>query len=241
MKNPAFPLYSNDFLVDTLDWTIEEIGIYVRLLFYQWTNGSLPNDDNRLSRIAGCGVKKFRNNFKKCSPKFILNGQGKLQNKRLEEVRKEQEEYREKQMIAGKVGAEIRWKDHIKKDGNPNGDPISKPNSKNIALQSSSSSSIKEKNIYKEKKVKKGKDKPQRLIIPPEKEWVIKYCKERNNGVGPDKWYDHYLMNGWKVGKAGLPMKDWQAAVRTWEGETEQPSKLNESDGIIEKIRKGEL
>jgi len=226
LKNPAFPLYSNDFLVDTLDWTIEEIGIYVRLLFYQWTNGSLPNDDNRLSRIAGCGVKKFRNNFKKCSPKFILNGQGKLQNKRLEEVRKEQEEYREKQMIAGKVGAEIRWKDHIKKDGNPNGDPISKPNSKNIALQSSSSSSSSIKN-------------KRYIFIPPSFEDVKNYCKERNNNVDAQKWYDFYLAKDWMIGKN--KMKDWRAAVRTWEGGTEQPSKLNESDGIIEKIRKGEL
>ena len=33
--------------------------------------------------------------------------------------------------------------------------------------------------------------------------------------VDPDKWFNHYLANGWMVGKN--KMKDWRAAVRTWE------------------------
>lgn len=41
------------------------------------------------------------------------------------------------------------------------------------------------------------------------------YCQERNNSVDPDKFYNYYASNGWKVGKN--PMKDWKAAVRTWE------------------------
>jgi len=31
----------------------------------------------------------------------------------------------------------------------------------------------------------------------------------------PEKFLDHYESNGWKVGRN--PMKDWKAAVRTWE------------------------
>jgi len=52
-------------------------------------------------------------------------------------------------------------------------------------------------------------------FVRPTIEEVTKYCEERNNGVDPQKWYDFYSSNGWKVGKN--PMKDWQAAVRTWE------------------------
>lgn len=44
---------------------------------------------------------------------------------------------------------------------------------------------------------------------------VQAYCSERGKGVDPQKWYDYYSANGWKVGKN--PMKDWKAAVRTWE------------------------
>jgi len=52
-------------------------------------------------------------------------------------------------------------------------------------------------------------------FIHPNIEEVTQYCTERNNGVDPQKWFNHYTSNGWKVGKN--PMKDWKAAVRTWE------------------------
>ena len=41
------------------------------------------------------------------------------------------------------------------------------------------------------------------------------YCIERNNNVDAQHFYDYYASNGWKVGKNS--MKDWKAAVRTWE------------------------
>lgn len=44
---------------------------------------------------------------------------------------------------------------------------------------------------------------------------VRAYCQERGNNVDPEKFVDHYNSNGWKVGMAS--MKDWKAAVRTWE------------------------
>jgi len=49
----------------------------------------------------------------------------------------------------------------------------------------------------------------------PTLEDVKQYCIERNNGVDAQRWYDYYSSNGWRVGKN--PMKDWKAAVRTWE------------------------
>lgn len=52
-------------------------------------------------------------------------------------------------------------------------------------------------------------------FTPPTVEEVREYCKLRRNRVKPEKFMSHYQSNGWKVGKN--PMKDWQAAVRTWE------------------------
>jgi phage replication O-like protein O len=54
-------------------------------------------------------------------------------------------------------------------------------------------------------------------FIQPTIEEVKAYCLERKKGVNPDKWYNHYTANGWMVGKT--KMKDWKAAVRTWEPE----------------------
>ena len=47
---------------------------------------------------------------------------------------------------------------------------------------------------------------------------VNAYCQERNNSVDAARFVDYYTANGWKVGKN--PMKDWRAAVRTWERTT---------------------
>ena len=49
----------------------------------------------------------------------------------------------------------------------------------------------------------------------PTSEQVNNYCSERNNGIDAEAFIDHYESKGWKIGKT--PMKDWQAAVRTWE------------------------
>jgi hypothetical protein len=49
----------------------------------------------------------------------------------------------------------------------------------------------------------------------PTLEEVKAYCAERKNSVDPQRFIDYYSANGWRVGKN--PMKDWKAAVRTWE------------------------
>lgn len=52
-------------------------------------------------------------------------------------------------------------------------------------------------------------------FIPPTIEEVKNYCEERKNNVDHERWYDHYEAKGWMIGKN--KMKDWKAAVRTWE------------------------
>jgi hypothetical protein len=36
------------------------------------------------------------------------------------------------------------------------------------------------------------------------------------DGFDPEQFFDYYETIGWVVGKARKPMKNWQAAVRTW-------------------------
>ena len=49
----------------------------------------------------------------------------------------------------------------------------------------------------------------------PSLDEIIVYCQERGNQVDPEKFFNFYESKGWVVGKS--PMKDWKAAVRTWE------------------------
>ena len=53
-----------------------------------------------------------------------------------------------------------------------------------------------------------------RFTIPTPEE-VQAYCDERKNGILGQQFCDFYSSKGWKIGKE--PMKDWKAAVRTWE------------------------
>lgn len=65
----------------------------------------------------------------------------------------------------------------------------------------------------KEKPPKGGKEKgPMRR---PTVEEVGEYCRAHGYRVDPQTFVDFYASKGWMVGKS--PMKDWQAAVRTWE------------------------
>ena len=64
---------------------------------------------------------------------------------------------------------------------------------------------------------KKEADKPPRAtrFTPPSVKEVEAYCAERRNSVDPQRFVDFYASKGWKVGSN--TMKDWRAAVRTWE------------------------
>ena len=74
----------------------------------------------------------------------------------------------------------------------------------------------KEIDIELEKEIEIDTDKRNRKrFLPPTLEEVRAYCKERKNSVDAEHFIDYYTSNGWKVGKN--TMKDWKAAVRTWE------------------------
>lgn len=80
--------------------------------------------------------------------------------------------------------------------------------------------SIKEKKIKeKEKEIKINKNiipkQQQKKFIKPLVEDIQAYCLERKNGIDAQHFYNYYQSKGWLIGKT--PMKDWKAAVRTWE------------------------
>ena len=72
-------------------------------------------------------------------------------------------------------------------------------------------------------------DKKKRKFTPPSVDEVRAYCNERGNGVDPEQFVAFYTSKGWKVGNN--PMKDWKAAVITWEkrNKAEVPVKRNNS------------
>ena len=66
-----------------------------------------------------------------------------------------------------------------------------------------------------QKKEKSSAKKERKVFTPPSVDEVSRYCKENNYTINPWTFVNHYTSNGWMVGKN--KMKDWQAAVRTWQ------------------------
>ena len=52
-------------------------------------------------------------------------------------------------------------------------------------------------------------------FTPPTLDEVTRYCSIRENQVDAESFINFYESNGWNVGKN--KMRDWKAAVRTWE------------------------
>jgi hypothetical protein len=89
--------------------------------------------------------------------------------------------------------------------------------------------------IRRDKSNKESKKKSSaKRFTPPTIEEVKKYCWERKNVVDFQRWHDHYTSNGWMVGKN--KMKDWKAAVRTWERntphQTQQSTKIHNQENV---------
>jgi len=90
-----------------------------------------------------------------------------------------------------------------------------------------------EKDQEKDKEKDKEKEKKKRFKKPTVQE-IEMYCKERNNSIDAQKFYDYYESNGWRIG-GKAPMKDWKATIRTWEHNQRERGGARETREVREK------
>jgi len=102
---PMMPWWPRDFIAATRGWTIVERSLYRELLDSQWVNGSLPNDEIELARIAGATTAEFDLAWPRVRPKFPCNN-GRLLNRKLEEHRELALDYRDRRSQAGRAGGQ---------------------------------------------------------------------------------------------------------------------------------------
>lgn len=89
-----------------------------------------------------------------------------------------------------------------------NNQPSNQPSNKNIRN--------KELDIFEKDNINIiQKETTTKRFVKPTIEQVEAYCKERRNEINARSFMDYYESVGWKVGNK--PMKDWRAAIRTWE------------------------
>lgn len=113
-------------------------------------------------------------------------------------------------ILENMVGSETKWAKFKRNERNGQKQIGQCPTD----VQNMSTQSIENKS--KEEKEKNKKEKPDKqAFTPPTLQEVQEYCKERGNRVDPQRFIDFYEAKGWMIGKN--KMKDWKAAVRTWE------------------------
>lgn len=134
-KQPFLPLFFGDFLASTAEWTGEERSLYLTLLGYQWSLGSLPAEPEKLRRVVQWEAKLFRQCWPTVAGKFT-EVDGRLLNHRLELHREKSEEIAKLRSEIGRRGgqASVASKRQAKasaevKQPSTNGNGFAEPNS----------------------------------------------------------------------------------------------------------------
>ena len=179
-----------DYVLFYLKLMVESVGHEGALRFSE----TIPYNEDMLATITNTNVDIVR-----CAMKLF-------QELKMVEILDDATIYMNE--VEALIGSETKWAEkkrlYRQKEDNV---PVLSP----ICLPDVRQEKEKDKESDKEKEVK-GRAK---RFTPPTLDDVRAYCIERGKGVDADKWYNHYTANGWKVGRNS--MKDWKAAVRTWE------------------------
>lgn len=86
----------------------------------------------------------------------------------------------------------------------------------------------------KEDNKEDNKERSAGRFSPPTLAEVKEYCLSRNNRVNPEAFINFYASKGWRIGSN--VMKDWKAAVRTWESRVEYDTSVKKRSSKTKEI-----
>lgn len=189
-KDPAVLWYFSDWGSGTRTLTRHQKGCYMDLLEAQFNSGPLSLEEIKTvlgNDFAAWGV---------LSKKFKASEEGLFSNERLESEKSKRKSF-----------VESRRSNLQKKP------PHMAPH-----MESHTGARMENRNRNRNRNEDlnlEGDARGRKVFSQPSLEEIQSYCLERGSQVDPQAFLDHYESNGWKVGKN--PMKDWRAAIRTWE------------------------
>jgi uncharacterized protein YdaU (DUF1376 family) len=199
---PYMQFYPGDYLADTQHLSTEEHGAYLLLLFNYWQRGKpLDNSNDRLTAVTRLSIERWIVVKPVLEEFFEIDGNTWI-HRRLERDIDAYKQRIDQASAAGKASAAKRWgKDKDRYNGRSTHDKI--------PLQQNDN----QKNRIEKNRIEKNSIATR--FEKPKVEEVEAYCAERKNGISAIAFVNHYESKGWKIGTT--PMKDWRAAVRTWE------------------------
>lgn len=126
----------------------------------------------------------------------------------------------------GKKGAE-----YGKKGGRPKNEPLCPSEENPIGVNDETPNVNVNVNANENgEKENSPSESKRKRFTPPTVDEVREYCLERQNGIDPEAFVAFYESKGWKVGKS--PMKDWKAAMVTWEKKRKDDSPRQQPSNI---------
>ena len=172
-KSPSFQFYPKELLSDSSAMAMpnEVVGMYLKLLCFDWMNDGIPDDKNTIMRLVGFDwtdfqgkdrdIKDYEICFSFLKDRFVPhpNRKGFLTNLRLMKERVRQIENSKVRSEAGKIGITKRWQSynlanskpiakHIAKNSLPFPSPSPSPSVSSSASDSANSESESEKETY---------------------------------------------------------------------------------------------
>jgi uncharacterized protein YdaU (DUF1376 family) len=192
MKSPAFQFYPGDFLSDfnVAVLTTQEVGAYLLLMCFCWTEGSLPDDLDELSSVAKMDIEAFSASWDKRLKRCFVQEEGRWIHPRLNAERVKQQEFSRKMSEA----AHRRYSGDVPRQRVGRKKAVHTQQVEGNALQSSSSTSIHTERVlsrYVElhPKRKVVGDKLQSIVRKALKDFSPEELIEALEGNASDPWH----------------------------------------------------
>ncbi|QJB39742.1 hypothetical protein HF324_18510 [Chitinophaga oryzae] len=167
-KDPTFPFYASDYLVDTIRWSRGMKSLHVDLLAESWINGGLEDVGGHPRGLEGEDLElwgRIKHKWEKRVGFWV--------NAKLEETRTKRERFRAKQTESGKKGGRPKKAAVANLEGNDEANPFFEENPEETQpfLFQNPNESLLEKENENEKEIEKkegvvGETVPTRYLIP---------------------------------------------------------------------------
>ena len=204
-KDPAFLFYPNDWLGETMGMTFEQKGAYLELLMLQFNRGHMPLP--LIHQVVGELWEAVKEHFE-------ADEEGRYYNLRLEEEVQRRRTYcasRRKNMQGSQTG-EVHMPGHMTTHMHAHME--TETATVTVTGIETEAESVSKAQSAADTGMPRLKAVPARFVPPTQAE-VAAYCAQRGSGINPQRFVDFYASKGWLVGRS--PMKDWRAAIRSWE------------------------
>lgn len=218
-KKPSISFYTSDFITQTMFLSFEDKGKLIMLYCLQHQHGHLSKE--QMESVCG-NLSTSILNF------FQVDEEGKYFNEQIEQSMIERDNFIKRQ----KENGYKRWQKNTVAHTTANAvaKPLEDEDEDEKEIEDETEKAKKEKKVIREK----GK------FQKPTKQEILDYAKEKKLKTDCiDDFMDYYESNGWRVGKAGLPMKSWEASYRKWcRNDYNQPKNKSSGNPFLERLKK---